>query len=680
MVLPLRPGPVSPEGYPLTMNVPRSSVLLTLVFGLAAVFAAERTPIEDFAREPSTGRARLAPDGKRLSFLRQIGARTVFHIADLGSGKISTLELGDAPLLNEKGKEVATYTWVGNERLIITTAVADTLYGVLAVDWNGNNGRPISGYEDNKVSVNGKKFFAREIIHRFFDKDNTVLMLDRHDGVGNPNRPDILRVNTATGLHRTVLKNPGEVARYGLDNDGVARLGILSHGELSGAIYRTDEKAEWQTILPLQRRTGQLHPLGLDGTRNRIFVSDLNAKRRWAVFAMDPLNGNLGDPLVSDDEYDIIPERFAPSMDGISLAGPIFSDARQSLIGIRYYTESPRVKWLDADYAKYQLAVDKALPNTVNLMVDQSRDGKRLLWFAFSDQDPGGYYLLDLEAKSFKPLGSRMPWIKPAQMAPMLAVKYAARDGLTIHGYLTVPPGHDPKNLPLVVLPHGGPWVRDMWGFNPLVQLIASRGYAVLQMNYRGSTGYGDELYQQARREIGGKIQDDIEDATRWALTVGLADPQRIAIVGGSYGGYSALYALGRNPELYRCGISLAGVTDWVAIYEDSDVAENKAAKKYWREQIGDPDKDMERLKSISPVNFADQITAPVLIIQGKKDQRVPQDQARRMIEALEKAGNKPATLFLNRAGHNLGNESERTDAYRQVVDFLEQHLGPGVE
>jgi dipeptidyl aminopeptidase/acylaminoacyl peptidase len=209
--------------------------------------------------------------------------------------------------------------------------------------------------------------------------------------------------------------------------------------------------------------------------------------------------------------------------------------------------------------------------------------------------------------------------------------------------------------------------------------LIANRGYAVLQMNYRGSLGYGEEFYQTARREIGGKIQDDIEDATRWAIAAGVADPKRIAIFGGSYGGYSALFALGKNPELYRCGISFAGVTDWPAIYEDSDVAENKLSKKYWREQIGDPEKDQINLRAISPVYFAEAIAAPVLILQGKQDQRVPQDQAKRMIDALEKVGRKPESLILPRLGHNLGRESERNQIFGAVVDFLEKHLGPGV-
>jgi dipeptidyl aminopeptidase/acylaminoacyl peptidase len=249
-----------------------------------------------------------------------------------------------------------------------------------------------------------------------------------------------------------------------------------------------------------------------------------------------------------------------------------------------------------------------------------------------------------------------------------------------IHGYLTLPVGHQPRNLPLVLLVHGGPWVRDTWGFDPLVQLLANRGYAVLQVNYRGSPGYGEELFRKARRQIGREIQDDIEDAARWAISSGLADPQRIAIMGASYGGYSALFGLGHNPELYRCGIALAAVTDWPAIFDDrrGDPV-YKTANTHWQREIGDPDKDGVLLGAISPVNFAGKITAPVLIIQGKDDHTVPPDQARRMISALEQAGRKPESLFVADLGHGYGNEKQRTRIYQAMVAFLEKNLGPGV-
>jgi len=659
------------------MKLPR--LMLVGLFVSASAHAVERLPVDYFTREPATNRAQLSPDGKRLAFLREYNGRTALHIVGIDDKKFSRLDIGEALLANDAPKAVGSFSWAGDERLVIVTTVWDMFYGVIASNWDGAQTVALSGYEDNRIAISSGKLLAREVIHAFGDKDQAILMLDRHeDGGGSPNRPDILRVDTLSGRISNEVRNPGEVARWGLDFAGVARLGVLTHGQQSGAIYRESATAPWRTILPLENRSGGLRPLGFDAAGQRMLVAALNPENRWAVFPLDPATGTLGSPLLSDPVYDIVPEGLAEAA-GVGLVSTIFSRKKEALAGIRYFMEAPRVKWFDRDFAGYQLSVDRALPDTVNMLVGMSRDEKRLLWYAFSDQNPGEYFLLDVEQHKLNLLATRMPWVKPAQMAPMLSVKYTARDGLLIHGYLTVPAGHQPKDLPLVVLVHGGPWVRDTWGFDPLVQLLANRGYAVLQMNYRGSTGYGEELYRKARRQIGREIQDDVEDATRWAIAAGVADPKRIAIMGGSYGGYSALFGLGRTPELYRCGISFAGVTDWPAIYANSDVAESKSAKRYWREQIGDPIKDEYDLRSISPVNFADKITAPVLIIQGKEDQRVPQDQARRMIAALEKAGRKPESLFIPKLSHTFGNEKQRTEILKAMVAFLEKNLGPGV-
>ena len=662
------------------MKLSRPGLLGILMLLATPAPAIDRLPVEDFSREPSTSHARLSPDGKRLAFIREHREHATLFITDIDKGKLSRLDLGGVMDRNTSNKEVGEFQWISAERLLITTTIWDLMYGVIAVDWDGGGSVPISGYEDNQVAISGTKIFANEVIHNFHDKDQNILMLDRH-ALGRDGRsyPDILRVNTLTGVSSRNVQNPGNVVHWGLDADGVARLGITVQEKLTGAIYRENDQAPWRTVLPLQNRTDTMQPLGFDASSNRMFVTALTPDKRWTVCPLDPATGELGEPLLTDPEYDIVPKAFAPNVDGIALAGPKFSREKKSLTGIRYYTEVPQVKWFDKTLAAHQASIDRAMPVTTNVLASTSQDEKRLLWYCYSDRNPGEYYLMDVEKHSLKLLATHMSWIKPNQMAHMLGVKYPARDGLVIHGYLTIPAGHQPKGLPLVVLPHGGPWVRDLWGFNPLVQLLANRGYAVLQMNYRGSPGYGDELYRTARRQIGRKIQDDIEDATRWAITAGIADPQRIAIMGQSYGGYSALFALGHNPELYRCGISIAGVTDWLAMFDNSDVGDYKAASRHWREQMGDPDKDKDFLQAVSPVNFADKITAPVLIIQGKEDHRVPQDQAKRMIAALEKTGGKPASLFLSEVGHNYGSEKKRLEIYKSIVAFLEKNLGPGV-
>jgi dipeptidyl aminopeptidase/acylaminoacyl peptidase len=663
----------------MTLNLRFLLALIPLAGVPASGAQIARLAVEDFARESGTSRAQISPDGKYLAFVRNFDGRPQLHVTEIDAKRTERLDLGEAALANNATKEVGPFQWVGDHRLIITTLVWDAIYGVIAADWNGDNARPISGYEDNVVLLHGSKLWAREVIHTFHDKNQRVLMLDRHeDGGGTSNRPDVLEVSTTDGLASTVVKNPGGVSAWGVDADGVVRLGILSQDQLSGAIYRETEKAPWRTILPLKNRIGSIRPVGFDAANNRIFVAALTDEKRWTVFPLDSVSGELGAPLLADPEYDILPDHFIPTIDGHALCSPIFSPKKNALLGVRYVTDAPRVKWFDREFIRYQAAVDRAAPNTVNLLVGMSLNGKRLLWFGYSDQDPGVYFLADMEKHTFKPFAAMRSWINPATQAPMLAVKYNARDGLLIHGFLTVPVGHEPKKLPLIVLPHGGPWVRDVWGYDPLVQLLANRGYAVLQINYRGSPGYGEELYANAKRQVGHQIQDDIEDATRWAISAGVADEHRIAIMGMSYGGYSTLFALGHNPDLYQCGISVAGVTDWPTIYSTSDVAEYKDAVRYWREQIGDPNSEM--LKQISPVNFADKITAPLLIIQGKEDRRVPQDQAKRMIAALEKFGHKPDSLFVSGVAHNFGREKNRIEIYRRITDFLEKHLGPGVD
>lgn len=664
------------------MNLPRICLAGVLALLVCRAEAIERLPLEDFTREPDVARARLSPDGKHLSFLRDVAGRTKLHVLDIDGGKMNRIDPGQAALANGAYKEVANAEWVGDRRLLVYTSVWDRLYGIAAMNLDGSQARAISGGEDETLYVrSGMRLFAQTVIHRFDDKDHNILMLDRHGGrPGRPDRPDVLKVCTDTGSHGVEVENPGGVSAWGVDAAGVVRLGILQEDLMTGAIYRENEKAPWRTILPLEKRGGELRPVGFDPVHNRVFVSALTKEKRWTVFPLDPVTGELGEALLSDPEYDILPEGYTPRIDGMSLCGPVFTRSRSAMLGVRYVTDAPRVKWFEREFITYQAAVDKSLPQTVNLLVDASRDGKRMLWFGFSDQDPGTYYLLDLDKKSFKPLGPRMSWIKPGQMAQMLSIKYPARDGLLIRGFLTVPPGYEPKALPMVVMPHGGPWARDVWGYDWRVQLLANRGYAVLQMNYRGSPGYGEELFRSARREIGRKIQDDIEDGTRWAIAAGIADPKRVAIFGSSYGGYSALFALGKSPELYRCGISQAGISDWVEMFDDrkSDPAYKTARQHWWRE-IGDPDKDRAFLASISPVNFADQITAPVLIVQGKDDHTVPPEQAKLMIKALEKAGRKPDSLFLSGQGHGLAGEKARQECMKRVLAFLEQHLGPGV-
>ena len=642
----------------------------------AGLSAAEIIPLEDFSRPALVEQAKLSPDGQYVAFLREYEGRTKLFLTDLEQRTLSRVEPADAKR-TFVSKDIREFHWVSERRLVFLTIIWDYIVpGVSAVDRDGRQWKTISGTESN--IPNEDRLFAHTMIYRFDDRDQNILMLDLHEARGEQRLyPDVVKVNTLTGHYAVVAKNPGNVVDWGVDQAGCVRVGITMDGLKYGTIYREREDSPWRSFPPLGAEQGWIGPLGFDESNQTLYIAALSPRRRWAVCPYDPTNGTLGDVLIDDPEYDIFPKLRPPEMDGIPLVSLVFSKKTPGVAGVHYVTEKPRVRWLDPEWDSRQRTIDEALPDTFNLITSRSRDDNRLLVLAYSDRDPGTYFLFDRVHNSLTLVGTRMGWIKPDRMAPMESIQYPARDGLLIHGYVTYPPGALRQNLPLVVMPHDGPWIRDVWGFDPLVQMLASRGYAVLQMNYRGSTGYGEEFYNQGHREVGRAIQDDIEDGTRWAIAQGLADPKRIAIVGGGYGGYAALFALGHNPDLYRCGISLSGVTDWVKIYENNADPERKIARQYWIEQIGDPNTDESFLRAISPVNFADKITAPVLIIQGKEDHIVPPNQARAMLDALEKAGRKPQSLFLAEEGHGIRRRAARLEEFKCIEAFLAKNLAP---
>lgn len=640
-------------------------------------------PITEFARTPEFFRLQISMGGSRIGYVREVHGRQRLYVAP-----VDRLDQAREVRLDRVGekrvnREVSSFTWISDERLLVTTAVANlSLYGVFAIDWDGRRRVGISGNELDDPG--GPEFFATNALYAFEDAGPSILMSNNRTRDGDARLfPDIVRVDTRSGRVTPVLKNPGNVVAWGVDLAGEVRLGVTSDAGAGtslklGAVYREDASTPWRTLLEPAPIVDRIRPLDFDGTSDQLFVATWSPTRRVAVHRMDPATGALGPELVSDPEYDVVPDEYRPSFAGVGLGDTVSSQAKGGIVGVRYCTDRIVVRWFDDEYAARQAAIDSLLPDTVNLVCGATRDEEELLVLAFSDRHSGAFFLYDSKTNSVRLLGTRLPGLDPARLAPMQPVDFMARDGVKIHGYLTVPKDAESNDLPLVVVPHGGPSARDTWGFDTLVQLLASRGYAVLQPNFRGSTGYGRDFFEMGRREVGGRMQDDIEDATRWAIAAGIADPDRIAIIGVSFGGYAALFALGHNPELYRCGVSFAGVTDWMEIFaEGARRSELALARAYWIEKVGDPEGDEERLRAASPVNFADRITAPVLLVHGRGDRNVPVAQTRAMIAALKRVGRAPESLLLSNEGHTFADEKSRVQAFTRLLDFLAMHLAP---
>jgi TonB family protein len=341
--------------------------------------------------------------------------------------------------------------------------------------------------------------------------------------------------------------------------------------------------------------------------------------------------------------------------------------------GVFFEDDKLRSVWLTPDMKAVQADIDKTFPDKVNRILNLSRDRKRVLLWSGGADDPGSYYVFDRKARKMAIFAAPFDGLFGKKMSPVKPIRYKARDGLDIPGYLALPAGLPGKGLPLIVMPHGGPFARDSYAFSPLVQMLASRGYAVLQPNFRGSIGYGRDYAERGYGQWGKAMQDDLDDGVKWLAADGIVDPARVCILGGSYGGYAALWGAIRNPEIYRCAVSLAGVTDVRAMLKyDAKFLLASRYSREWRKKVeGEEKRD---LAAISPLQQAGRLRIPVLIAHGEKDSNVPLEQGRKMVEALKARGARVQPVFYPAAGHNLDSTEDQLDFMKRVEAFLEVH------
>ena len=619
-----------------------------LVLGMAVWTAAQgaEIPAEDFARAPQFSSAALSPDGAYLAYIVRKDANAGVGFLNLASLKAEVAwARRDAHYYGNNG--VNYFQWVGKDRVAI-----NAYQGMVAIN------RDLRG----EVRL---PYFTNAIFHNSGQNPKEVLVLNSPVFRG-PARfyPEIMRVNTLNGDFQRVQEQRDGVKFWLADWDGVVRFGFLTDGVNMQLIHRDSAEAAWRKPVDFGADTKLFGFAGLDADGRTLYFFKPAPTGRKALYAYDLQEGKTSEPLFQHQKYDV--------------ESAIFSPKHRRLLGVRYVTEGPRQYWFEPELAKLQKEIDAAHPDLVNMIVSMDWEMAHMLVYSYSSCESGYYTLLNLGAHKSRVIAMTRPWLKAGDMAEMHPIKAVARDGLELNGYLTLPPGRGQKKLPTMVLVHGGPFgARDEWGFDPIVQFLANRGYAVLQVNYRGSGGYGEAFYDQGRQEIGGKIQDDITDMTQWAVQQGFADPQRLAIMGASFGGYSTLFALAKTPDLFRCGVACMAVSDWNDFYKHKDADDYQQVLNYWQNRVGDlsDEKVQQRLAGVSPVNMADRIKAPVFIMHGEEDRNVPPRQARAMIAALKKAGQNPVTLFVPNTGHWWPQDEKGTDFLKKVEAFLATNL-----
>ncbi|HEX5693136.1 MAG TPA: S9 family peptidase [Arenimonas sp.] len=500
---------------------------------------------------------------------------------------------------------------------------------------------------------------AAYLVHKLPSEPNTVLVKVQpfHD---DP-YPTLETLDVRTGRRVQVARSPVPHANFGVDHAGELRfIWGLEDSAYSVLRYRPDKDADWQVIND-ESKTGRVErPIGFAPDNRVAYLQVDDPRGTDRIVAYDTGTGKRSDLL----QHEVVdPDRILYSL-----------RQRGVPVGVQYMGSQVEQRFFDPESAEARLyaMLQAAFKGQAVRVTSSSLDGKLALVSVSSGSNPGDFYLFEVDNKKAHYLLSRRDWIDPKAMGEVRPVSIKARDGLVLHGYLTLPPGSDGKDLPMVVNPHGGPfWVNDRLEFNPEAQILAHAGYAVLQVNFRGSGNYGRNFSLLGAGQWGLSMQDDLTDATRWAIEQGIADKDRVCIYGASYGGYAALMGVAREPDLYRCAAGLVGVYDVDRLVRD-DQGGSRFLAQYSSSWIGEPG----TLSQVSPVRLAERIKVPVFLAAGGEDERVEFKQSELMEAALKAADVPVETLYFDNEGHGFYKAENRLAYYRQLLDFLSRNIG----
>jgi len=634
----------------------------------------ESNPIEQFTRHDEFGTIKISPDGEFVALTTGKYGRTLLTFISLKDMKlVSGVRAPD-------GFEIDDFRWVSATRLIYMIAerqlgrVQPTPTGeIFGIDRDGKHHLLLYGYRAGQDSlgtrVTGRQasYASADLISALNADDRNILIAEHPwREAGNywhydPDAPPrVVLLNTFNGKKKYLGTVPLANASVIVDRNDQVRFGVGMNEKFKLAVtWKPTPEAPWTAFdLPGFRDESIVPQRFSTDNRSVLFTGVHEGESFSALYRLD-LQTRVIDKVYGFEDSNVI---------------DLVTDfADREVVGVRGYSDRPVYHWLvqDDPAAKLHAALQRGFAGQDVSITSTTADGRVAIAFVDSDTSPGDYYLFDTVTRKADHLRSAKEWINPKNMRPKQSIEFSARDGLKLHGYLTQPAGDAPH--PLILLPHGGPYgVRDTREFDWEAQLLASRGYSVLQINFRGSEGYGMDFTNAGFRQWGGTMQDDLTDATHWAIEQRIAPKDRICIYGASYGGYAALMGAVKEPKLYRCAIGYAGVYDLELMFSSGDIPQWKGGRSYLDDVLGN---DMAALHSRSPAYNAGKIEIPVLLIHGKEDWRADYEQAKRMKTALEKNRKKLEWMALSREGHGVYDEETRLEVYERILKFLDGNL-----
>lgn len=608
--------------------------------------AVRRIPLEDFFRNSQEAAFQISPNGRYLSYMAPYADRMNVFVRPVEGGEARRLT-------DETERSVAGYMWADDERLLYMKDTAgDENYQLYGIGIDGTGRRAYTAFPGVRTSI----------IDDLEEIPGQVLIgLNRR----NPEVFDPYRLDLATGELTQLAENPGNWQGWVTDHEGRLRaVTAIVDGVNTQLLYRDTEEEDFRPVLTTNFKE-MVNFMEFTPDNRDVYAATNLGRDKVALVRMDPRTCTELELLYEDDTYDI--------------ASISYSRKRRKLLSV-YCTghKEPVRHYFDDDERELRRRLKAHFPGYRFGVADTDKAEEHYLIYVGNDRTRGAYHFYDAATDTATKIADIAPWLREGDMVEMHPVRYTTRDGLDIEAYLSLPKGFDmdtARQLPVVVNPHGGPWARDTWGYSSEVQFLCNRGYAVFQMNFRGSTGYGRRFLEASYKQWGLKMQDDITDGVRWLIGRGIADPARIAIYGGSYGGYATLAGLAFTPEFYACGVDYVGVSNLFTFM--------KTIPPYWRpmlemmyEQVGHPERDHDQLAATSPALHADRIRVPLLIAQGANDPRVNKAESDQMVAALLARGIDVEYMVKDNEGHGFHNQENRFDFYRAMERFLARHIG----
>ncbi len=619
-------------------------------------------PLEDFFKNPEFTALQLSPDGKHIAVLSPVGKRRNIVIMDTEGLKNIRAVTGLAK------QDIAGFFWANNKDIVFTMdSDGNEAFSLFKVDTARKKPKVVQ-LVGSTAGQSGIR--SASTVHLLPDDPDHIIV--QYNG-RRVKSPDLYKLpidsrwspqRKKNSKMKLIAKNPGDVQGWVIDHDGNVRGAVTLNGLKGKFLYKDVGDKEFRVLREIDVLAEGISPLGFDFDNKTMYVTSNIGRDRSAIYKFDPQTNKLGEMIFAHDEVDV--------------SSLIMSRKQQKLLGVVANNEYPEYTYFDKTTKQLMKDLHAAFPGKRVNIASQSKDEMLQIVLVSNDNDPGEYFLFDHNKNSLLPLLKRMDWLKPDDLSHMKPIKFTSRDGLEIRGYLTIPKDSNGKNLPLILNPHGGPFgVRDSWGFNPEHQFFASRGYATVQVNYRGSGGYGRNFEQAGYGgKWGAEMQNDLTDAVKYLIKEGIADASKVCIYGASYGGYATMAGLTFTPDLYKCGVNYVGVTD-VGLLFSSMPKHWEPAKELMKVQIGDPD-DKALMDRMSPLAHVDKIKAPLMIIQGARDPRVVKQHATDLRDKLEDRGIKLSDeewIMKKNEGHGFRKEENRLELYTKMEKFLAKYL-----